>query len=65
MGKIIFRFTSLVFAYPTLDANRLNPVCKGFQPTADFLAAGSGSTALCSPPGRLRGSVGPQVTRVI
>lgn len=53
MGKIILRFTSLLFAYPTLDAKRPNPICKAFQPTAGLLAAGPGGRALCSPPGRL------------
>lgn len=31
MGKIILRFTSLVFAYPTLDANRAIPYSKAFS----------------------------------
>lgn len=39
MDKIILRFTSLVFAYPTLDANRANPLYKGFQSTGGFLTA--------------------------
>lgn len=50
MGKIIFRFTSLVFAYPTLDANRANPLYKGFQSVRRFPHS---STALHSLPGRL------------